>query len=125
MSNDLILIIEDEAPLMHVLRDSFSREGFDVITAGDSEQGIKAVESNNPNAIILDLILPNGSGYDVLKRIRNQDSTKDIPVFVATNVDSSESVLECVSNGVKDYFVKSDTSIEELVSFVKKKLATA
>lgn len=124
MSNDLILIIEDEAPLMKILRDSFSREGFEVITAGDCEQGIKAVESNNPNAIILDLILPNGSGYEVLKQIRNQDSTKDIPVFVATNVDSSESVLECVSNGVKDYFVKSDTSIEELVSFVKKKLAT-
>ncbi len=125
MASELILIVEDEQPLSKVLGDSFSREGYDVIIAEDGEKGIEAVNNNTPSAVILDLMLPNGSGYDVLKRIREEDRTKDIPVFVATNVDTSESVLECVSHGVRDYFVKSDTSIDEIVSFVKKKLATA
>src|SRR3989344_3912910 len=83
-----ILFIEDESALQKTLGDLLSQEGYEVTPALDGEIGLKLAFSKKPDLILLDLIMPKVNGFEVLKKLKETDETKDIPVIVLTNLES-------------------------------------
>lgn len=118
-----ILIVEDELPLLRVLTDRFSAEGFVVFQASNGAEGYKAALESHPDIILLDLLMPLVDGNTMLAKIRKDPEGKNIPVMVLTNVNDAKTVSQAMSNGAHDYLVKSDWNIEDLVKKVKERLS--
>ena len=93
-----------------------------MIGALDGEVGLKLAKSGKPDLILLDLILPKIDGFEVLKKIKPDPETKDIPVIVLTNLEESEDVQRAIDLGAKNYLVKANYSLREVVEKIKKAL---
>jgi DNA-binding response OmpR family regulator len=117
-----ILIVEDEEALAKVLEEKFQREKFEVKIAVDGEAGVEAVRQFRPEMILLDLILPKKSGFDVLKEVKADPELGRIPVIVLSNLGEDESIKEALALGAKDYFVKTQHPINEVVEKVRTEL---
>lgn len=117
-----ILIIEDEMSLRGALEMKLTTEGFQIIGASDGNEGLKMATEEKPDLILLDLILPKMDGITVLKKLREREDGKDIPVIILTNLSSSETVKKAISEGSTDYLVKVDWKIEEIVKKIREKL---
>jgi DNA-binding response OmpR family regulator len=117
-----ILFIEDESALQKTFGDFLEKEGFELISALDGETGLKLAEKEIPDLILLDLILPKMEGTEVLKKLRENPKTKDIPVIVLTNVDDFEKLEKTLELGVKAYLVKTDFTLEEVLQKIKEEL---
>lgn len=118
-----ILIVEDEAPLAQILSDKFTLEGFAVRQAGDGVQGLSLALEWQPDIILLDIIMPNMDGMTMLHKLRAQEGGKKIPVILLTNLSDSDKIYDAMANGVFDFLVKANWSIEDIVREVKAKLA--
>ena len=109
-----ILIIEDESALQKTLGEALSQQGYEVLSALNGEVGLKLVQSEKPDLILLDLILPKIHGFDVLKKIKDNPETKEIPVIVLTNLETIEDIKKAIELGATTYLVKADYSLKEL-----------
>ena len=114
-----ILFIEDEAALQKMLGDLLSHEGYSVISALHGDSGIKLAKKNKPDLILLDLILPKFNGFDVLKSLKEDSSTKDIPVIVFTNLEDMENIERALSLGATTYLVKANYRLEEVLEKIR------
>ncbi len=117
-----ILFIEDEATLQKTFAEILKSEGFEVISALDGESGLNLIRGEKPDLVLLDLILPKLHGLEVLKEIKKDENTKNIPVIVLTNVESIEEIDKALELGATTYLVKSDYNLEEVVEKIKKAL---
>ncbi len=111
-----ILIIEDESALQKTLGEVLSQQGHEVLSALNGEVGLKLAQSEKPDLILLDLVLPKIHGFDVLKKIKENPETKEIPVIILTNLESIENIKKAIELGATTYLVKADYSLEELTS---------
>jgi DNA-binding response OmpR family regulator len=118
-----ILIVEDEGPLSDVLKDRFENEGFAVLTASDGAQGLLMALDKQPDVVLLDIIMPKVDGLTMLKELRANESGRNIRVIVMTNVSDSKEVHEALANGARDFLVKSDWVISDLVESVRRQLS--
>jgi len=109
-----ILIIDDHPDNVFILQDRLEREGFDVITAYDGETGLRKSMEENPDLILLDIMMPGMSGYDVCKKILETESTKIIPVILVTALTDAQDVKEGLLAGAFDYIKKPFNRIELL-----------
>lgn len=116
-----IVIVEDDTDLRKTLTKSLSSD-FAVFEASDGETGERMIEETKPDLIILDLILPQKSGFDVLKSIREKSDLKNTPVVVLTNLEEKNAVEKTLMFGVKIYLVKALYALEEIVEIVKNTL---
>ena len=110
-----VLIIEDEPAYVDALTIALEREGYDVSSATDGRAGVVAFLERPPDIVLLDLMLPELSGLDVLRRIR-KDS--DVPVIVLSAKDSESDVVTALELGSDDYLTKP-YSIRELLARVR------
>ena len=117
-----ILFIEDEVSLQETFGDVFSRQGYEMISALDGEEGLRLVKSEKLDLILLDLILPKLNGFEVLKQIKEDEETKNIPVIVLTNLEGTGDVEKALELGATTYLVKASYSLEEVLQKVKKAL---
>ena len=115
-----ILFIEDESALQKTFGDILEKESYDMISALDGETGLKLAKSKKPDLILLDLVLPKVHGFEVLKELKSDPGTKDIPIIVLTNLEAIEDVNKAIELGAKTYLVKTQYSLEEVVEKVKK-----
>ncbi|MCP6718430.1 MAG: response regulator [Patescibacteria group bacterium] len=115
-----ILFIDDESSLQKTVGESLTQEGYKVIPALDGEIGLKLAKEKGPDLILLDLILPKAHGFEVLKKIKEDADTKNIPVIVLTNVEGIEEIDKAIELGAITYLVKSQYSLKELTEKVKK-----
>lgn len=119
-----ILIIEDDTILADTLQTMLQATGaFDITTANDANTGAELVESFQPDLILLDLLMPEVNGLDLLKRWHDSGLTDRIPVTISTNLDQFQIVNEALKLGAKSYFLKSEMSSEEIVDHCEKLLA--
>jgi DNA-binding response OmpR family regulator len=116
-----ILIIEDEEVLADTLKRKLQNAGFEVEKAPDGEIAIQMISKNKYNLFLLDLILPNITGFDVLQYILSRKVK--VPVIVLSNLGQKEDLEKVAELGVKDYFVKTSISLSEVVKKVKQKLS--
>ncbi len=117
-----ILFIEDESALQKTFGEILKQEGYKVIPALDGEIGLRLAKTENPDLILLDLILPKVHGFEVLKQLKADAETKDIPVIVLTNLEGIKDVDKAIELGAKTYLVKANYSLEEVVEKIKKAL---
>ncbi len=115
-----ILFIEDESALQKTFGDILGKESYDMISALDGEIGLKLAKSKKPDLILLDLVLPKVHGFEVLKELKSDPGTKDIPIIVLTNLEAIEDVNKAIELGAKTYLVKTQYNLEEVVEKVKK-----
>ena len=115
-----ILFIEDESVLQKTFGDILGKESYDMISALDGEIGLKLAKSKKPDLILLDLVLPKVHGFEVLKELKSDPGTKDIPIIVLTNLETIEDVNKAIELGAKTYLVKTQYNLEEVVEKVKK-----
>jgi two-component system, OmpR family, response regulator VicR len=108
MAQETILVVDDEAPIAHVIRERLEREGFRVRVADSGEAALREVEAASPDLIILDLMLPDLDGLDVLRQVRRQEgpTSSDVPVIVLTARDDDVDVVVGLELGADDYVVK-------------------
>ncbi|MCB0928973.1 MAG: response regulator transcription factor [Mycobacterium sp.] len=107
-----VLVVDDEAVLAEMVSMALRYEGWDVHTAGDGASAITAARANRPDAVVLDLMLPDMGGLDVLRRLREQNP--GLPVLLLTAKDALEDRIAGLTAGGDDYVTKP-FSIEEVV----------
>ena len=117
-----ILFIEDESALQKTFGEVLGQEGYEVVSALDGESGLRLAESEKPDLILLDLVLPKIHGFEVLKILKGNSNTKDIPIIVLTNLEAIEDVDKAIELGATTYLVKAQYSLEEVLIKVKKVL---
>jgi len=122
MNPKRVLLVEDDRFLRRACEKSLQQQGFTVSTAPDGEEALRAIRADPPDIILLDLLMPKVSGFEVLKEIRSDEKTRSIPVIILTNSSKETDIREIQSLGVTGYLVKANLSLEELGSQVKQAL---
>lgn len=117
-----ILIIEDEAALQKTIGDVLKQEKYRIVSAMDGEAGVKAAQTEKPDLILLDLVLPKMHGFEVLKTLKADEATKDIAIIVLTNLESMGDIEKALEMGATTYLVKASYTLEEVVQKIKKTL---
>lgn len=122
-SKHRVLITEDDEPIRRALVDKFTKEGYEALGAEDGEKGLATALAEHPMVILLDLLMPRMDGMTMLKRLREDDWGKDVPVIILTNSSSGDDVGEALKYGVYDFLVKTDWRLEDVVERVKARIA--
>ncbi len=118
-----ILIVEDDEFLANIYQTKFEIEGFKVILAPDGEIALKLAKSKLPEIILLDILLPKLDGFAVLRELKKQAETKNIPIILLTNLGQKEDVQKGLNLGAVDYLIKAHFKPSETVDKVRKVLA--
>jgi len=110
-----ILIIEDDEFLLRMYTTKLTMEGYKVISASDGEKGLRLAIKEQPDLILLDLLLPKKDGFEVLKDLKAKVETKGIPVLVLTNLGQKQDIDRCFALGVTDYLIKAHFIPSEVI----------
>jgi len=109
-----ILIVEDDSFLLELMTKKIAAAGYEVLFASTVPDGMKKLEET-PSLALLDLLLPSGSGFDILKAIRGDAQLKDIPVIIFSNLSEDKDILEAKTLGATEFMIKSNFNLDELV----------
>lgn len=115
-----ILIAEDERPMARALELKLKNSGFETKAVFDGREALDEIKKNKYDLLLLDLMMPVLNGFEVLEDLKK--TKNKIKVIVSSNLGQSEDINRVKKLGAIDYFVKSDTSISEVIEHVKKAL---
>jgi len=101
-----ILVVEDDLVTQRMLSARLEITGYDVITASDGEEGLKKARDENPDIVILDLMLPKMTGYEVCRMLKFDDKYKKIPIIILSSLDQQDEREKAVKAGADTYFIK-------------------
>ncbi|OHA79474.1 MAG: hypothetical protein A2747_01065 [Candidatus Yonathbacteria bacterium RIFCSPHIGHO2_01_FULL_44_41] len=118
----IILVVEDEDPMQLVLRDILTVEGYVVLEAKNGIEGLEIAFREHPDLILLDILMPKMDGLEMLKKLREDEWGKKVPVIVLTNLSDNEDVAKAVEEDVFEYFVKTDIKIAEVIERIRAKI---
>lgn len=117
-----ILIVEDDLFLQGILAQKLEKAGFAIERAIDGKEVFSLLEKKRVDLILLDLLLPDMDGQDVLQRIKQTSQWKSIPVIIASNLDNKTERTRVKELGAVDYLVKAEHTPDEIVKRVAKEL---
>ena len=118
-----ILLIEDEFRLQKTIGNLLEEEGYKIIYALNGEVGVNMANKENPDLILLDLVLPKIDGFEVLRRLKEKKETKNIPVIILTNLDDFMDVERCLELGATTYLVKADQDLKDIKEKINQTLS--
>jgi DNA-binding response OmpR family regulator len=119
-----IMVIEDDHFLSSLMKARLEKEGFTIIQAFDGEEAMEILKTDLPSLIILDLIMPKVTGFEVLQTISITPQLDKVPVVILSNLAQDSDIKKAQELGAKEYFVKVKISIDDLVARVKDLVAT-
>ncbi len=114
-----ILIVEDDDFLRSLAVTKLEKEGFVVSTAANGQAGLDILATMTPDVLILDLMLPIISGFDVLRSVKAHEATKNMKVIVFSNLGEQGDIKTCLDLGANDYLIKANFTLDELVEKIK------
>lgn len=117
-----ILLVEDDAELASVYRARFEAEGFNTAWAENGENALARVVESKPDLILLDVMMPRVSGFDVLDILRNTPQTQHAKIIMMSALSSDKDIAKAKALGVDDYLVKSQVAMADVVHIVRKHL---
>ena len=117
-----VLIVEDEEIISKTYAEELRYDGFDVLTAGNGKDGLKTAIEEEPDLILLDILMPVMDGQTMLQYLLMDPTTKNIKMMVMSNVDNVDTASKVAGLGIVDYVVKSDWKISDIVKRVEDKL---
>ncbi len=119
-----ILIVEDDQELASAYQTRLEAEGFDVFWCSNGEDALAKTAEHKPDLILLDIMMPRISGYDTLDILRNTDGVKHIKIIVLSALSQEKDVAKAMALGANEYCVKSQTTIGEVVTKIRRLLGT-
>lgn len=123
MASKKIFILEDDINILYGLEAQFSADEF-LVESSEGEEDLEELLSNirsfNPNYLILDLILPKLDGFEVVKRIKEDEETSELPIFIFTDLSDEDSKTRSLELGADYYFIKEEFDTYEFAEKVKK-----
>ncbi len=117
-----ILLVEDEPMLSNVYEIKLEKSGFDVIKAGNGNEGFSLAVTELPQLILLDILMPDIDGYGMLKKLKAEGITKNIQVVIFSNLSQKEEIEKGLRLGARDFIIKTSITPSELVAKVKEYL---
>ncbi|MGC9316653.1 MAG: response regulator transcription factor [Armatimonadota bacterium] len=114
-----ILVVDDERHIVRLVEVNLTRAGYDVLTAYDGVEALEKVEEEQPDMIVLDVMMPRMDGFEVLKHLQADPETQDIPVIMLTAKAQDADIFRGWSSGVSSYLTKPFNP-RELLTFVER-----
>ena len=111
-----ILLVEDELPFRQIYRDAMEMYGYSVVEAEDGDEALKIIAETPPDLVLLDIILPKLSGFDVLTSIKQNPATKQIPVIVYSVLNDKASIDRAMDLGADGFTIKGETPAVEVLN---------
>lgn len=122
---DKVLITDDDVTLRDMYAERLKAEGFEVDVAGNGDEGVEKAHSFKPDVILMDIMMPKTNGFTALEELKQDETTKRIPVLMLTALIQTENKTRSVANGAAGYIVKSETMpgevIQKIRAVIKKK----
>lgn len=118
-----ILLAEDDKFLSIAMGDKLTREGFTVIHAVNGLEAVTKAKAEHPDLILLDIIMPQKTGFEVLAELKLDPATRAIPVIILSNLGQEADIKKARDLGAIDYLVKSDVEMKMVVEKIKEELA--
>ncbi len=120
--NKTVMVVEDDLFLVQLLANRLTQAGLNVIKASDGDEALTLLKGTKPDLILLDLILPKKSGFEVMEEIQKNPLLKRAPIIIISNLGQDDDISKGKKLGAIEYYVKAKTSIEDLVSKVEEVL---
>lgn len=117
------LIIEDEQFIRDIYKSQLEKAGITVDGFRNGKEGLQSISQNKYDIILLDIMLPDLNGLEILKQVKQNPDTKNIPVIMLTNLGQDEVIKEGFSLGAQGYFIKASYTPDQIVQEVKNILA--
>lgn len=114
-----ILLVEDDPFLLDMYSTKFKEAGFNIVVAQDGEMGLVKAKEELPDLILLDIVLPKKDGFEVLKILKSDSQTAQIPVILLTNLGLDSDVKRGLELGAQSYIIKAHFTPTEVVAKVK------
>jgi|AntRauTorcE11897_2_1112592.scaffolds.fasta_scaffold00464_18 DNA-binding response OmpR family regulator len=110
-----LLLVEDDSFLIEILVKKFKAADFRVVHAGDGKEALRKAHDEEPDIIMLDIILPGMNGFEILEKLKSDETVADIPVAFLSNLGQKEDVEKGKKLGAVDFIVKANHSLDEIV----------
>ncbi len=114
-----ILVVEDDKFLRELIAKKILAEGYIAVEAKDGEEGLKKIEEEKPDLVLLDLVLPGMTGFDILENVNENPLLSDIPIVVFSNLGQSDDVDRAINLGAKDFLIKAHFTPQEIIEKIK------
>lgn len=115
-----ILLVEGDVFYSKIFQEGLEKEGFDIKTAMDGEEALRALKKDTPDLILLDLIMPVKNGFEFLEEMKAEDKFKAVPVIILTVLGQDADKEKGMELGAVDYLVKTEQTMDTVVEKVKK-----
>jgi len=115
-----ILLIEDDPFLVDIYTTKFKEAGYDIIVAEDGDAGLEEIKERMPSLVLLDIVLPNFNGWEILRKVKREEKFKDLKVVILSNLGEQDEVEKGLKLGAAKYLVKAHYTPSEVVEEVKK-----
>lgn len=116
------MIVEDDKFFISLISKKLLDNGLEVLSANDGQQTFKVLETKKPDLIILDIMLPDIDGFEILKRLKEMPIVKDIPVIFLTNLGTKEDIVKGRSLGVSSFLIKATVTMDEVIQEISRTL---
>lgn len=114
-----VLLIEDEPLTIKIYRTHLQSEGQEVLIADNGEEGLKLAVGEQPDLIVLDIMMPKIDGFSLLKEIKSNPKTQKIPIIIYSNLSSQEDISKAKELGATDYLIKAKVTPTQVVNKIK------
>ena len=118
------MLVEDDAAIAEMYRMQLAMDGFRILVAGDGASGLELIRTTRPDLVLLDILLPEMEGFEVLERMHADPALAAIPVVVLSNFGEPEMMRRGLARGARDYVIKSSTTPVELSARIRRWLGS-
>jgi len=113
------VLVEDDSLMSSILATHLIKEGFAIVSVTNGTQAFERIQAEQPSIVLLDIVLPGVDGFNVLQKLKQEESTKSIPVLILSNLGSEEEIQRGMDLGAEAYLVKANSMVEEITSKVR------
>lgn len=114
-----VLIIDDDLTFQKVMKTKLESLTYEVVSAYDGEEGLNKAISEKPNLMLLDIRMPKMDGISMLKKLRANKDIPPIPVFITSNMSTTDHISDGVTLGVNGYIIKSNETLDTIIKEVE------
>ncbi len=122
MEKELILIVEDDEFFSGLVAQKLNQAGFEVLIAHSGKEAFEIMAEKTPALMILDLMMPEMDGFEVVSRMKKDEKLKSVPVVVLSNLGQREEVDKAMALGADDFLIKVNFTLDEIVEKIKEML---
>jgi DNA-binding response OmpR family regulator len=121
-----ILVVDDEVALFQALMDELDHSGFEAIGAKDGEEGLKLALEQHPDLILLDIVMPKMDGMTMMKKLRQNDWGKSVPIILLTHLEADDQIMKGISRDEPAfYLLKSHWELQDVIDKIREVLRIA